>query len=69
MPPRIALLDSLPPGASVGKIARFIRAHYAPFLLRPVVKILVLLTFGAILILSIISMQHIQLGLGMSSST
>ena len=64
LPSRIALLDAPPSGSGIGRIARFIRRHYAPFLLRPVVKGLVLLTFSGIFTLSVISMQHIELGLG-----
>jgi Niemann-Pick C1 protein len=50
--------------SGLGRIARFIRRHYAPFLLQPVVKGAVLLTFAGFFVLSVISMQHIQLGLG-----
>lgn len=64
MPSRIALLDVPPSGSGLGRIARFIRRHYAPVLLRPVVKGLVLLTFAGMFVASVISMQHIQLGLG-----
>ncbi|KZT74295.1 multidrug efflux transporter AcrB transmembrane domain-containing protein [Daedalea quercina L-15889] len=61
LPSRIALEDP-PTGSGLGMIARFIRRHYAPFLLKPVVKYAVLLTFLGICFASIISMQHIQLG-------
>ncbi|KAH9938246.1 patched family-domain-containing protein [Fomitopsis serialis] len=61
LPTRIALEDP-PTGSGLGMIARFIRRHYAPFLLKPVVKFVVLLTFLGICFSSIISMQHIQLG-------
>ncbi|KAI5125056.1 hypothetical protein M0805_007479 [Coniferiporia weirii] len=63
LPPRIALLDGRPAGASAGGIARFIRRRYAPFLLRPIVKGTVILAFGGVFIGSIISIQHIELGL------
>ncbi|KAF9246999.1 patched family-domain-containing protein [Melanogaster broomeanus] len=63
MPSRIALLDGPVGGSGLGKIARFIRRHYAPFLLQPVVKCMVLLTFAGIFVLSVISIQHIELGL------
>ncbi|KAH8118353.1 multidrug efflux transporter AcrB transmembrane domain-containing protein [Phellopilus nigrolimitatus] len=63
LPPRIALLDGSPSGASIGGIAKFIRRKYAPFLLRPVVKGVVLLFFGGIFVGSVISIQHIQVGL------
>ncbi|KAH7930031.1 multidrug efflux transporter AcrB transmembrane domain-containing protein [Leucogyrophana mollusca] len=63
LPSRIALLDAPLSGNGLGRIARFIRRHYAPFLLQPVVKGVVLLSFAGIFVLSVISMQHIQLGL------
>lgn len=61
LPPRIALLDA-PTG--LGTIARFIRRYYAPFILQPVVKGVVLLMFAGLFVLSVISIQHIELGLG-----
>lgn len=61
LPSRIALLDA-PVG--LGTVARFIRRHYAPFLLQPAVKGAVLLTFSGLFVLSVISIQHIELGLG-----
>lgn len=60
-PSHIALFDA-PIG--LGTIARFIRRHYAPFLLRPVVKGAVVLIFSGLFLLSVISIQHIELGLG-----
>lgn len=63
LPPRIALLDPPPYGSGLGQIARFIRRHYAPFLLKPVVKGLVFAIFGGIFVASVISIQHIELGL------
>lgn len=63
LPSRIALEDP-PTGSGLGVLARFIRRNYAPFLLRPVVKIVVLLTFLGLCFASIISMQHIELGFG-----
>ena len=68
IPARIQLLDPLPPSSGLGSLARFIRRYYAPFLLKPVVKGAVLLIFGGFLASSIISMQQIQLGLGMPST-
>ncbi|KAL6309624.1 multidrug efflux transporter AcrB transmembrane domain-containing protein [Sparassis latifolia] len=62
MPARISLPDEPPSGGGLGTIARFIRRHYAPFLLRPIVKGVVLLTFGGVFVVSIISIQHIHLG-------
>lgn len=64
LPPRISLLDAPPSGFGLGRIARFIRRHYAPFLLKPLVKGLVLLGFAGVFVASMISMQHIELGLG-----
>ncbi|KAF9818352.1 hypothetical protein IEO21_02867 [Rhodonia placenta] len=62
LPSRIALVDEAPAGGGLGLIARFIRRHYAPFLLKPAVKGAVLLAFIGILFTSIISMQHLELG-------
>ncbi|TRM68302.1 patched family-domain-containing protein [Schizophyllum amplum] len=63
LPPRIALLDGPPSGPGLGVLARFIRRYYAPFILKPVVKAVVFAVFMGILALSIISMQHLRLGL------
>ncbi|KAF9468969.1 patched family-domain-containing protein [Collybia nuda] len=63
LPSRIALLDGPPGGSGLGRIARFIRRHYAPFLLKPIVKGFVMIIFGGAFIASVISMQHIELGL------
>ncbi|OCH92884.1 multidrug efflux transporter AcrB transmembrane domain-containing protein [Obba rivulosa] len=62
MPSRIALQDEPAPSSGLGTLARFIRRHYAPFLLRPVVKGVVLLVFSGLLVASVISIQHIELG-------
>lgn len=64
LPPRIALLEAPTSGGGLGLLARFIRKRYAPFLLKPVVKGVVLLGFSGILVASIISIQHIRLGFG-----
>ena len=64
MPPRIALLESPQTGGGLSFLARFIKKRYAPFLLKPLVKGIVLLTFGGILVASVISIQHIELGFG-----
>ncbi|KAJ7283850.1 patched family-domain-containing protein [Mycena rebaudengoi] len=63
LPSRIALLDAPAYGSGLGRIARFIRRHYAPFLLKPVVKGVVFVIFGGVFVASVISMQHIELGL------
>ncbi|PPQ69386.1 hypothetical protein CVT24_001655 [Panaeolus cyanescens] len=63
LPSRIALPEGPSNNTGVGKIGRFIRRYYAPFLLKPVVKALVLILFGGIFVASIISIQGIQLGL------
>ena len=65
MPPRIALMEAPPSGSGLGFLARFIRKRYAPFLLKPVVKGIVLLLFGGVLVASVISIQNLQLGFGM----
>ena len=66
MPPRIALLEAPPSGSGLGFLARFIRKRYAPSLLKPIVKGVVLLLFGGILVASIISIQNLKLGFGES---
>ncbi|CAK5275780.1 unnamed protein product [Mycena citricolor] len=63
LPSRISLLEAPVYGASLGRIARFIRRHYAPFILRPMVKGWVTVIFGGIFVASVISIQHIRLGL------
>ncbi|TCD70844.1 hypothetical protein EIP91_001535 [Steccherinum ochraceum] len=63
LPSRIALLDPPPPGSGLGAIAKFIRRYYAPQLLRPEVKAGVLFFFTGLLAASVISIQHIKLGL------
>ncbi|KAG6911630.1 hypothetical protein DXG01_007880 [Tephrocybe rancida] len=63
LPSRIALLDGPVTGSGVGRIGRFIRRYYAPFLLNPLTKGVVMITFAGVFVASIISMQHIQLGL------
>jgi Niemann-Pick C1 protein len=64
LPSRIALPDAPPSIGGLGRVARFIRRYYAPFLLKPVVKGCVLTIFAGIFVASIISVQHINLGLG-----
>ena len=61
---RIALLDASPNNGGLGSVARFVRRYYAPFLLKPVAKGFVLIFFAGLFVASIISMQHINLGLG-----
>jgi Niemann-Pick C1 protein len=61
---RVALPDPLPTGSGLGRLARFIRRYYAPFLLKPFVKGCVMIAFTGVFVASIISMQHIELGLG-----
>ncbi|KAF8665679.1 hypothetical protein AX16_000132 [Volvariella volvacea WC 439] len=63
LPIRVALLDASPTGSGLGRIARFIRRYYSPFLLQPLVKGVVLLLFGGVFVASVISIQHIELGL------
>ncbi|KAI0796762.1 multidrug efflux transporter AcrB transmembrane domain-containing protein [Abortiporus biennis] len=63
IPSRIALLDPLPSSTGLGLLGKFIRKYYAPFLLKPVVKGVILLLFGGLMVGSIISIQHIDLGL------
>ncbi|KAI0033352.1 multidrug efflux transporter AcrB transmembrane domain-containing protein [Vararia minispora EC-137] len=62
LPSRIQLPeDSHAP--SPGILARVIRKYYAPFILRPFVKGVIILFFGGVFIASVISIQHIKLGL------
>ncbi|KAG5221192.1 patched family-domain-containing protein [Salix suchowensis] len=63
MPSRIALLDGPQSSNDMGPLARLIRHYYAPFLLRPFVKGVVLALFGGAFVASVISIQHIELGL------
>ncbi|KAG8906478.1 hypothetical protein FRB99_006793 [Tulasnella sp. 403] len=44
-------------------LARFMRRRYAPFLLQDIVKAIVLAAFSGVFVASVISIQHIQLGL------
>lgn len=62
-------MDEPPAGSGLGTLARFIRRHYAPFLLKPIVKGVVLLTFTGFLVASIISMQRLELGFGGSHTS
>lgn len=52
----------------LGRIGRFIRRYYAPFLLKPFVKGTILVLFAGAFVASVISIQHIQLGLGAFTS-
>ncbi|KAG6886081.1 hypothetical protein C0993_004071 [Termitomyces sp. T159_Od127] len=63
MPLRIALVEGTPTGSGLGRIGRFIRRYYAPFLLHPVSKGVVMITFMGVFVASVISIQHIELGL------
>ncbi|KIP07016.1 hypothetical protein PHLGIDRAFT_106189 [Phlebiopsis gigantea 11061_1 CR5-6] len=63
VPSRIALRDPVPPSSGLGMLGKFIRRRYAPFLLKPVVKGAVLLSFTGLLVCSVLSIQHIELGL------
>ncbi|KAF9534386.1 patched family-domain-containing protein [Crepidotus variabilis] len=63
LPSRISLHDAPASGSSLGRLGRFIRRYYAPFLLQPMVKAVVLLVFAGVFVVSVISMQHMRLGL------
>ncbi|KAF5322599.1 hypothetical protein D9619_000975 [Psilocybe cf. subviscida] len=63
LPSRIALLDAPATTSGLGTMGRFIRRYYAPFLLKPLVKAAVLVVFSGAFVASILSMQHIELGL------
>lgn len=58
------MLHDVPQSSGLGRVAKFIRRRYVPWLLKPFVKSFVLLSFLGIFVLSVISIQHIQLGLG-----
>ena len=64
--PPIGLYDRVAP-PSEGIIAKFIRRIYAPVLLQYEVKQVVLALFGGLFLSAIIGIQHITLGLGMST--
>jgi Niemann-Pick C1 protein len=65
LPARIRLPESdTTTGGQISILAKIIRQYYAPFILRPFVKGVIALFFGGVFIASVISMQHIQLGLG-----
>ncbi|KAE8220409.1 hypothetical protein CF319_g6060 [Tilletia indica] len=49
--------------ASEGKIGRFIRKHYAPFLLKRPVKRIVIFLFSALFMLSVIGTHKVDMGL------
>ncbi|KAF9449887.1 multidrug efflux transporter AcrB transmembrane domain-containing protein [Macrolepiota fuliginosa MF-IS2] len=60
---RIALPETSTNSSGLGWMARFIRRYYAPFLLNPVTKGGAMIVFIGAFITSIISIQHLQLGL------
>ncbi|KAG9010875.1 hypothetical protein FRB94_009577 [Tulasnella sp. JGI-2019a] len=63
IPSRIALPVDPPTTPKVGALTVFMRRYYAPFLLRDSVKAVVIAAFTGFFVLSIISIQHIELGL------
>ena len=58
------MLRDVPQSSGLGPVAKFIRRRYVPWLLKPFVKGFILVGFLGIFVLSVISIQHIQLGLG-----
>ncbi|KAF7776363.1 hypothetical protein Agabi119p4_4756 [Agaricus bisporus var. burnettii] len=60
---RIALPETSATSSGLGRIARFIRRYYAPFLMNSVTKACVVIIFVGGFVASVISVQHIQLGL------
>ena len=58
------MLHDVPQSSGLGRVAKFIRRRYVPCLLKPFVKGFVLIGFLGTFVLSVISIQHIQLGLG-----
>ncbi|KIK65508.1 hypothetical protein GYMLUDRAFT_357468 [Collybiopsis luxurians FD-317 M1] len=49
-------------GSGSGWLGRAFRRHYAPFLLKPAVKVVVMIVFGGLFVAGIIGMQGIELG-------
>lgn len=64
---RIALPETSATSSGLGRIARFIRRYYAPFLMNSITKACVVIIFVGGFVASVISVQHIQLGLGEQS--
>jgi len=64
LPSRVALPNGPASAIGLGRIGRFIRRYYAPFLLKPFAKGMILVVFAGVFVASVISIQHIQLGLG-----
>ena len=62
------MLHDVPQSSGLGRVAKFIRRRYVPWLLKPFVKGFVLVGFLGIFVLSVISIQHIQLGLGTTTT-
>ncbi|KAJ3563392.1 hypothetical protein NP233_g8970 [Leucocoprinus birnbaumii] len=60
---RIALPETAAPSSGLGRIARFVRRYYAPFLLHPITKAGVVIVFLGGFAASIVSIQHMKLGL------
>lgn len=58
------MLHDVPQSSGLGPVAKFIRRRYVPWLLKPFVKGFVLVGFMGVFVLSVVSIQHIQLGLG-----
>ncbi|KAF5363851.1 hypothetical protein D9756_000843 [Leucocoprinus leucothites] len=60
---RIALPETTVTSSGLGRMARFVRRYYAPFLLNSATKAVVMIVFFGGFIASIVSIQHIKLGL------
>ena len=58
------MLHDVPQSSGLGPVAKFIRRRYVPWLFKPFAKGFVLLVFLGVFVLSVVSIQHIQLGLG-----
>lgn len=49
--------------ASEGFLGRFVRRHYAPWLIKPSVKKFILVVFAALFAVSLVSVRHVEMGL------
>ncbi|KAG8881788.1 hypothetical protein FRB97_009123 [Tulasnella sp. 331] len=63
IPSRITLPPDTPATPKVGALTVFMRRYFAPFILRDSVKAVIIAAFTGLFVSSIISIQHIELGL------
>lgn len=60
----MALPEAIATSNGLGRIARFVHRHYVPFLMNSVTKAGVMMVFLGGFTASIVSIQHLKLGLG-----